>query len=102
MEISENKKNIVGSSELDNSNLTNEGLTQDIEKSLDETIESTLIVFKNFANSINTSIKDEDIKRETIEIIDNALQEFRRIIEKNFEKSQPLSKKNFKNLTEEE
>jgi hypothetical protein len=102
MEISENKKNIVGSSELDNSNLTNEGLTQDIEKSLDETIESTLIVFKNFANSINTSIKDEDIKRETIEIIDNALQEFRRIVEKNFENSQPLSKMNFKNLTEEE
>ena len=46
-----------------------EDLVEDLRNSLRNTIDSTSELFENLLNIIDSTIKDEDIKQETIEVI---------------------------------
>lgn len=60
------------------SNLSQDNLIDDLKESLNEIIESTSEIFNSLTNSIESTIKDEDIRRETNDIISNSFNELKK------------------------
>ena len=58
-----------------------ESLISDLKESLEETIENTLSMYKNFIFSIESTLGDQNLKNESIDLINNSLKEFRYQIE---------------------
>jgi len=58
-----------------------EPLVSDIKESLEETIKSTLDMYKNFIVSIESTLGDQDLKNDSIDLINKSLEEFRHHIE---------------------
>lgn len=60
--------------------LSGENSIDDLIASFQGTIVSSAEIIRNFTNVIENSVKDEKIKKESIEIINNILKEFEEII----------------------
>jgi len=58
-----------------------ESLISDLKESLEETIENTLSMYKNFIFSIESTLGDQDLKNDSIDLINKSLEEFRHHIE---------------------
>lgn len=58
-----------------------DSLISDLKESLEETIENTLSMYKNFIFSIESTLGDQNLKNESIDLINNSLKEFRYQIE---------------------
>jgi len=54
-----------------------DSLISDIKESLEETIENTLSMYKNFIFSIENTLGDQNLKNESIDLINKSLEEFR-------------------------
>ena len=65
-EISENASEL---SKKIKQNFQQESIVKDLNESFSETIESTSNIFLTLSNTIDTTIKDEEIKKESKEII---------------------------------
>jgi len=62
-------------------NENQEPLVSDIKESLEETIKSTLDMYRNFIVSIESTLGDQDLKNDSIDLINKSLEEFRHNIE---------------------
>ena len=58
-----------------------DSLISDLKESLEETIENTLSMYKNFIFSIESTLGDQNLKNESIDFINKSLEEFRYHIE---------------------
>tara|TARA_Y100000748_G_C15182260_1_gene366119 strand:+ start:183 stop:488 length:306 start_codon:yes stop_codon:yes gene_type:complete len=77
---SEINKDLTNLTKKIKSNLSQDNLVDDLKESLSEIIESTSEIFNGLTNSIESTIKDEDIKRETNDIISNSFNELKKTL----------------------
>lgn len=75
---SEINKDLTNLTKKIKSNLSQDSLIDDLKESLNEIIESTSEIFNSLTNSIESTIKDEDIRRETNDIISNSFNELKK------------------------
>ena len=60
--------------------VTDDSLIEDLKESLNETLENTSTILKNFVNNVDTTITDENIRNETKEVILNINDELQNTI----------------------
>ena len=71
-----------------------EDLVEDLKESLKETLDNTSEILNSLLNDIISAVKDEEIRKESKEIVSNLYNEFRKSTEN-------IQGKNIKNYTEE-
>ena len=57
-----------------------EDLVEDLKESIKETIQNSSDIFKNIINTIDSTIKDEEIKNETLEIVKKINNEIKKTV----------------------
>ena len=60
--------------------VTDDSLIEDLKESLNETLENTSTILKNFIHNVDSTITDENIKNETKEVILNINDELQNTI----------------------
>tara|TARA_Y100000996_G_scaffold412714_1_gene399426 strand:- start:1677 stop:1955 length:279 start_codon:yes stop_codon:yes gene_type:complete len=60
--------------------VTDDSLIEDLKESLNETLENTSTILKNFVHNVDTTITDENIRNETKEVILNINDELQNTI----------------------
>ena len=71
-----------------------EALVEDLKDSLKETLDNTSEIFNSLLNDIISAVKDEEIRKESKEIISNLYNEFKK-------STKDIQGENFTNYTEE-
>lgn len=63
------------------SKIDEENLVEDLKDSLKNTIENTTDVINALIKTINSTVKDDEIKEDTVSIIKNISQEFKLVVD---------------------
>ncbi len=95
---SEISKNASDLSKKIKQNFEEESIVEDLKESFSETIESTSNIFQALLNTIDTTIRDEEIKKDSKEIINKINKE----IQENLNKATSMLATNKKDFLEEE
>ena len=77
---SETNEHVSEVSKKSKDKVTDDSLIEDLKESLNETLENTSTILKNFVHNVDTTITDENIRNETKEVILNINDELQNTI----------------------